>query len=127
MKVKNNVLVNSMSAINSLLNKTIDVETEWNLVSNAEEIEKSIKPYYTVRQKLIEKYADKDSEGKAKITEGKYTFFDSKDNSKKFNEEIEKLNDLEADVNIEKINLSSLKGSGIVGRELMLIKFMIEK
>ena len=123
MKVKNIQLVNSIATLNKLLTCELNIKTQFNLDKNVKEIDKILESYNASRKKLIEKYCDKDEEGKPKIINNQYTF---KENLDEFNKEFNELNSIENDINIIKFSIDELEGVKVNSTELASINYMIK-
>ena len=123
MKVKNIQLVNSIATLNKLLTCELNIKTQFNLDKNVKEIDKILESYNASRKKLIEKYCDKDEEGKPSIINNQYTF---KENLDEFNKEFNELNSIENDVKIIKFSIDELEGVKVNSTELASINYMIK-
>lgn len=123
MKVKNIQLVNSITTLNKLLTCELNIKTQFNLDKNVKEIDKILESYNASRKKLIEKYCDKDKEGKPNIINNQYTF---KENLDEFNKEFNELNSIENDVKIIKFSIDELEGVKVNSTELASINYMIK-
>lgn len=123
MKVKNIQLVNSIATLNKLLTCELNIKTQFNLDKNVKEIDKILESYNASRKKLIEKYCDKDEEGKPKIIDNQYTF---KENLDEFNKEFNELNSIESDIKIIKFSIDELEGVKVNSTELASISYMIK-
>lgn len=125
MKIKNEVLVNSVQVLRKLNNAELPVRVSYKLAKNIKSIEKELNIYEEEKQKFINKYCEKDDEGKNKINEdGTIKILDTE----KWNKDIKELLDIEAEINIEKINIDELGKSDlkITPSELSLIDYMIK-
>ena len=125
MKIKNEVLVNSVQVLRKLNNAELPVRVSYKLAKNIKSIEKELNIYEEEKQKFINKYGEKDEEGKLKTKEdGSINITDTEN----WNKDIKELLDIEAEINIEKINIDELaKGDlKITPSELTLIDYMIK-
>lgn len=125
MKIKNEVLVNSVQVLRKLNNAELPVRVSYKLAKNIKNIDKELNIYEEEKQKLINKYGEKDDEGKNKINEdGTIKILDTEN----WNKDIKELLEIEAEINIEKINIDELaKGDlKITPSELTLIDYMIK-
>ena len=125
MKIKNEALVNSVQVLRKLNNAELPVRVSYKLAKNIKSIEKELNIYEEEKQKFINKYCEKDDEGNNKINEdGTIKIIDTE----KWNKDIKELLDIEAEINIEKINIDELGKSDfkITPSELSLIDYMIK-
>ena len=125
MKIKNEVLVNSVQVLRKLNNAELPVRVSYKLAKNIKNIDKELKIYEEEKQKLINKYGEKDEEGKLKTKEdGSINITDTEN----WNKDIKELLEIEAEINIEKINIDELGKSDfkITPSELSLIDYMIK-
>ena len=125
MKIKNEVLVNSVQVLRKLNNAELPVRVSYKLAKNIKSIEKELNIYEEEKQKFINKYGEKDEEGKLKTKEdGSINITDTEN----WNKDIKELLEIEAEINIEKINIDELaKGDlKITPSELALIDYMIK-
>jgi hypothetical protein len=125
MKIKNEVLVNSVQVLRKLNNAELPVKVSYKLAKNIKSIEKELNIYEEEKQKLINKYGEKDEEGKLKTKEdGSINITDTEN----WNKDIKELLDIEAEINIEKINIDELAKSDLklTPSELTLIDYMIK-
>ena len=126
MKIKNIVLSNSVSVLNKLSEMDLDIVVACKLEENIIKFNENLQAYEKTRRKLIEKYADKDNEGKPIVKDNQYCFTDEK-NKIKFIEEINKLDNLEKDLEFNLFKLDDFKGVRMTTLDYGRIKFMIEK
>ena len=125
MKIKNEVLVNSVQVLRKLNNAELPVRVSYKLAKNIKSIDKELKIYEEEKQKLINKYGEKDEEGKSKVNEnGMINILDTEN----WNKDIKELLEIEVEINVEKINIDELAKSDlkITPSELTLIDYMIK-
>lgn len=126
MKIKNVVLSNSVSVLNKLSEMDLDIVVACKLEENIIKFNENLQAYEKTRRKLIEKYADKDSKGKLIVKDNQYCFT-NEENKIKFIEEINKLDNLEKDLEFNLFKLDDFKGVRMTTLDYGRIKFMIEK
>ena len=124
MKLTNKQIVESRVAIQKVLSNDLSIRTQFKLNKNVAELNNVISIYEGSRQKLIEKYCDKDKEGKPIIVNGCYTF---KEKNEEFNKDFNDLNDIENEINIEQLTLDELDGVKLNNAEFNAIKFLIKE
>ncbi|WP_300386703.1 hypothetical protein [Clostridium sp.] len=125
MKIKNELLVNSVGVLSKLNNEELSVKVSYKLAKNIKEIDKELKLVDEEKQRLINKYAEKDEEGKNKINEnGTVNIVDIEN----WNKDYKELLEIETDLKIDKISIEDLAKSDfkITPRELTLIEYLIK-
>lgn len=124
MKIKNEVLVNSIGVLSKLTNMELPIKLSYALSKNITKIDRELEVYNKERQKLIEKYGEKDKEGKLKTKEdGTINILDI-DN---FNKDIKEILEIETEVDIHLIDLESINADiKITPGELMIIDYMFK-
>ena len=124
MKLTNKQIVESRVAIQKVLSQDLSVRTQFKLNKNVSELNKVISIYEDGRQKIIEKYCDKDKEGNPIIENGCYIF---KEKNEQFNKDFNDLNDIENEVEIETMTLDELEDIKLNNAEFNAIKFLIKE
>lgn len=124
MKLKNIEIMNSIPVINKLLQSDIDITAQFVLNKNTTEINNISKAYVDGRNKLLDKYVKKDEEGKMVIENDNYIFDDG--NAEKCIDEMNKLDNIENDIKLQKLSIEDLKGAKVTGAEFEAIKFLIK-
>ena len=126
MKLSNEKIVNIINSIGGLSTKQLPVKASYAISKNILKLEKEIKTYNSEREKLLDKYAEKDDEGKRVVNDTGNIIID-KQYVEKWNKDIRELLDIEIEIDVHKFNISVLDGCNISTQELMLIDFMIEE
>lgn len=123
MKITNNQMVNSIPNLKTLSQKQLPIQVSYKIAKNIRNIEQDLAIYERERQKLVDRYAEKDTEGKPKVNDnGNYVIKDKLN----WNKDILELLNFETDVEIEKIDIKELDGVEISPGELMTIDYMIK-
>lgn len=125
MKIKNEVLLNSVQVLRKLNAAELPVKLSYKLAKNIKNIEKELALYEEEKQKLIAKYGEKDEAGKIKQNDdGTINILDTE----KWNNDIKELLAIETDISIEKINIDELGKSDfkITPADLGLIDYLIK-
>lgn len=125
MKIKNEVLVNSVQVLRKLNAAELPIKLSYKLAKNIKNIEKELALYEEEKQKLISKHGEKDEDGKVKQNEdGTINIA----NVPEWNNDIKELLAIEADISIEKINIDELGKSDfkITPADLGLIDYLIK-
>ena len=124
MKLKNIEIMNSIPVINKLLQSDIDFTAQFILNKNTSTINDIAKAYVIGRNKLLDKYVKKDEEGKMVIENNNYIFDDG--NAEKCISEMNKLDNIENDIKLQKLSIEDLKGAKVTGAEFEAVKFLIK-
>lgn len=124
MRLKNIEIMNSIPVINKLLSSDIDITAQFILNKNTNEINSISKAYVDGRNKLLDTYVKKDEEGKMVIENNNYAFDEG--NTEKFLTEMDKLDNIENDVKLQKLSIEDLKGAKVTGAEFKAIEFLIK-
>jgi sulfatase maturation enzyme AslB (radical SAM superfamily) len=125
MKNKNEVLVNSIGVLSKLNNEELPVKISYKLAKNIKEIDDTLKVFNDEKQKLINKYAEKDENEANKIAEdGTVNIVDSIG----WNKDYKELIDIEVELKIDKINIDEFAKTDIkiTPAELNLIDYLIK-
>lgn len=124
MIVKNEKLINSVGVLSKLNNMDLNIKVSYAIAKNINKIEKELEVYNKEKAKLIDKYGEKDEEGKLKTDEnGNIKIIDTENWNKDFKELLE----IENEIDIHKINEEDLfkcDNANITPAELMLVDYM---
>ena len=124
MKLSNEKLVNSIGVLSKLTNMELHIKLSYAFSKNITNIDRELVAYNKERQKLIEKYGEKDKEGNLKTKEDGTINILNIDN---FNKELKEILEIETEVDIHLIDLESTNVDiNITPLELMLIDYMIK-
>ena len=124
MKLSNERLVNSVGVLSKLTNLELPIKLSYALSKNITKIDVELKAYNMERGKLLNKYGEKDEEGKLKLSEkGEVNILDREN----FNKEIAELLQCESEIDIHLIDLESINTDiKITPGELMIIDYMFK-
>lgn len=127
MKIKNRKLVGEINLIRQVAQKQLPVKVSYTLLRNIDHIESAIGLYEKERKKLLDKYAEKDERGKyALLSDRKTVKFKDESARDSFQEDMNVLLDIEADVEIGKFKLTDLGDAHFSVSELSAIEYMID-
>lgn len=128
MKLTNRKIINDVGLLLKLSNIQLPVRTSYVISRNIKKIEKELEIYNEERQKLLDKYAEKNEDGSLKVDENDQLKIPN-ENLKAWNKDINELLDIEIDIDIHKFNIKDLLNSNceITANELILIDYMIEE
>lgn len=124
MKLSNEKLVNSIGVLNKLTNMELPIKLSYAISKNITKINRELVVYNKERQKLIEKYGEKDEESKLKTKEdGTINILDIDS----FNKDLKEILDIETEVDIHVIDLEKVNVDiNITPGEIMLVDYMFK-
>lgn len=124
MIIKNEKLVNSIGVLSKLTNMELPIRLSYAISKNITKIDRELVAYNKEREKLIEKYGEKDEEGKLKTKEdGTINILDIES----FNKDLKEILDIETEVDIHVIDLEKVNVDiNITPGEIMLVDYMFE-
>lgn len=128
MKLSNETILKTVNALGSLNEAQLPIKVAYAISKNINKIDCELKAYNSEKAKLIEKYAEKDTEGKVKADE--YGNINIKvDCIEDWNRDIQELLSIENEIDIHMIHLDDLLNSdyNISPAELSAIYFMIQE
>lgn len=128
MKITNRKLVEGIGLIRQVAQKQLPVKVSYTLSRNIDHIESNLKPYEKERQKLLDKYVEKDEHGKPAMgPDGISVKFKDDAAEAGWKKDIDELLGIEADVDIRKIKLNDLSSVNFSAAEIGAIEYMIEE
>mgnify|MGYP006922905535 FL=1 len=124
LKLSNEILVNSVGVLSKLTNLELPIKLSYAFSKNITKIDAELKAYNIEREKLLNKYGEKDEEGKLKLSEkGEVNILDREN----FNKEIAELLQCESEIDIHLIDLEKIDTEiKITPGELMIIDYMFK-
>lgn len=124
MKLSNERLVNSVGVLSKLTNLELPIKLSYAFSKNITKIDAELKAYNIEREKLLNKYGEKDEEGKLKLSEkGEVNILDREN----FNKEIAELLQCESEIDIHLIDLEKVDAKiNITPGELMIIDYIFK-
>lgn len=128
MKLSNEKIVNDAAILSTISQKQLPVKVSYAIAKNITKIESELKIYNSERQKLIEKYVEKDKEGKVKSDNGSIKI--QKDHIDDWNKDILSLMVIENEIDIYKFKMSEFDEKvcdAFSPSEFMAIDYMIEE
>lgn len=124
MILKNKTLLDSVGVLRKLNNMDLNIKVSYAIAKNITNIEKEFEVYDKEKNKLIDKYGEKDDDGNLKLDANGNVNIVDKEN---WNKEFKELLEIENDVCIHKINEEDLfkcDNANITPGELMLVDYM---
>ncbi len=132
MKIKLIEVEKTVKELNQISSKRLPVLVSYAIRKNCNILIEELKDVSEVRCSILENYAKKDSDGNVVIEDGKYQFENTKLQETAL-EEVNKLYDKEADIQVTTISLEELKAvdenelyDKLTGQEVDSLMFMIE-
>lgn len=131
MKITNRQVIefiNSVSA-NKLASKRLPVKVAYAISRNLDKMNNIITSYETARKTLLDQYAEKDEEGKAKVKDGNYVI--QEDQKQAFSDELKELLEVENEIDLHTINMDEVekcdtdKYDSLTTADLMTLDIMI--
>lgn len=126
MKLSNEKILNTINVLGNLNNAQLPIKVAYAVSKNINKIESELKAYNTEKAKLIDKYSEKDEEGKVISNEQGHVTIKN-EHIEDWNRDINELLSIENEVDIHNIQLNDLLNANynISPAELTLIDFMI--
>ena len=126
LNLSNERIVNTINVLGELSNAKLPVKVAYAITKNINKINTELKAYNDEKVKLIDKYAEKDGEGKLKVDE-KGIIPLKEERIEDYNRDIKELLSIENEIDIHMINLDDLLNSNynISPADLSAIDFMI--
>lgn len=131
MKITNRQVIefiNSVSA-NKLASKRLPVKVAYAISRNLDKMNNIITSYEAARKTLLDQYAEKDEEGKAKVKDGNYVI--QEDQKQAFSDEMKELLEVENEIDLHTINMDEVekcdtdKYDSLTTADLMTLDIMI--
>ena len=128
LNLSNERVVNTINAWSKLNNAQLPIKVAYAISKNVNKIESELKVYNTEKAKLVNKYGEKDKEGKLKVGENGNVSL-KEEHIEDYNRDIKELLSIENEMDIHMIKLDDLLNSdyNISPSELSAIDFMIEE
>lgn len=124
MKLSNEKLVNSIGVLSKLTNMELPIKLSYAISKNITKIDRELTAYNKEREKLINKYGEKDEEGNLKTKEdGTINILDIES----FNRDLKEILEIETEVDIHVIDLEKVNVDiNITPGEIMLVDYMFK-
>lgn len=126
--LSNERIVNTIDVLGELNNAKLPVKVAYAITKNINKINSELKAYNEEKAKLIDKYGEKDKEGKLKVDK-KGNIPLKEEHIEEWNRDIAELLSIENEIDIHMINLDDLLNSNcnISPAGLVAIDFMINE
>jgi hypothetical protein len=126
MKLSNEKILNDAVQLSKLSQKELPIKVSYAIAKNISKIESELKTYNKERDKLIEKYSQKDEHGKTIIDENNRIKL-KEEHLEDWDKDIKELLAIENEVDIHKFSIEALNGFSMTPTELRVIDYMIEE
>ena len=129
MKITNRQIVNIFSGMPEIKSKRLPVKLGFAINKNMSAMKGTAESYDAERAKILYKYGEKDSVGKARVENGEYILKDKEG----FREEMKELLGIENEIQIHMVSLDEIakcddeRFDPLTLDELSLLEFMIEE
>jgi len=124
-KIKLNDIVNATETFNKIMQQSFKGSLAFKIARLARELDKEMQTFNAERQKIIQKYGEKDENGELKIDEKGLVKF-NKTNLKEINEEFNSLLDTDLEINVDKLPMDSIDNFEITPQEMLQIEVFFE-
>lgn len=125
MKFTNQELLNNIGALRSVAQKQLPVKISYAIAKNISKVDAELKIYNKERQKLVDKYAEKDNKGQPKIDKNNQ-YHIKKECLASWNKDIQDLLSIEAEIDVYKFSVDLLDGFNISPAEMQVLDCMID-
>jgi len=124
MKIKNKVFETlTANKTQSIMSKEFTATTSFQLARIFSKLESESKIYFSEKQKLANKYAIKDNDGKPVIKDGNYTI----SNVDEFSKELNELLEIEIELGLDKIKMNLENEPNFTVEEMIVLMPFIEE
>lgn len=131
MKITNRQVIEFINSVrdNKLASKRLPVKVAYAISRNLDKMNNIITSYETARKTLLDQYAEKDEEGKAKVKDGNYVI--QEDQKQAFSDEMKELLEVENEIDLHTINMDEVekcdtdKYDSLTTADLMTLDIMI--
>lgn len=128
-QIKLGDILNSEETLKKLMDVPMKGKVAYKLARIAREVDKESQLFNDERNKLIEKYAERDEEGNFKPNENGQIYVDvtNLERVEQFTNEINELLETEIEVNAEKLSLNDLDETGMTPKDFNKMMVFIEE
>jgi hypothetical protein len=124
-KIKLSDVVNATETFNKIMQQSFKGSLAFKIARLARELDKEMQTFNSERQKIIQKYGEKDENGELKIDEnGNVKFENSK--IQEINDEFNSLLNTELEINADKLPMDSIDAFEITPQEMLGIEVFFE-
>lgn len=124
-KIKLNDVVNSTDTFTKIMQQSFKGSLAFKIARLARELDKEMQTFNSERQKIIEKYGEKDNDGKV-ITDDKGMVKFDNNKIQELNDEFNTLLDTEIEINADKLPMDNIDDFEITPQEMLNIEIFFE-
>lgn len=124
-KIKLSDVVNATETFNKIMQQSFKGSLAFKIARLARELDKEMQTFNSERQKIIQKYGEKDENGELKIDEnGNVKFENSK--IQEINDDFSSLLNTDLEINADKLPMDSIDAFEITPQEMLRIEIFFE-
>lgn len=124
-KLTNKEIIEKVGMLGEISNRKLPVKVSYAIAKNISKIESELKHYNKEREKIVDKYCERDEEDNLKIENGNYVI---KENEvEHWNKDMNDLQEIVVEIDVHKFKLDLLNGYDMTANEMMCIDFMLEE
>ena len=124
-KIKLSDIVNATETFNKIMQQSFKGSLAFKIARLARELDKEMQTFNEERQKIIQKYGNKDENGELIIDENGNIKFDNA-NIEEINQEFNSLLETELEINADKLPMDSIDNFEITPQEMLNIEVFFE-
>ena len=124
-KIKLNDVVNATETFNKIMQQSFKGSLAFKIARLARELDTEMKTFNEERQKIIQKYGNKDENGELIIDENGNVKFDNAD-IEEINQDFSSLLETELEINADKLPMDSIDNFEITPQEMLGIEIFFE-
>lgn len=124
-KIKLSDVVNATETFNKIMQQSFKGSLAFKIARLARELDKEMQTFNAERQKIIQKYGNKDENGELIIDENGNIKFDNSD-LVEINQEFNSLLETELEINADKLPMDSIDNFEITPQEMLNIEVFFE-
>ena len=124
-KIKLNDVVNATETFNKIMQQSFKGSLAFKIARLARELDKEMQTFNEERQKIIQKYGNKDENGELIIDKNGNVKFDNA-NIEEINQEFSSLLETELEINADKLPMDSIDNFEITPQEMLNIEVFFE-
>ena len=124
-KIKLSDVVNATETFNKIMQQSFKGSLAFKIARLARELDKEMQTFNSERQKIIQKYGEKDENGELKVDEnGNVKFENSK--IQEINDDFNSLLNTELEINADKLPMDNIDAFEITPQEMLNIEVFFE-
>jgi hypothetical protein len=125
MKFTNQKLINDIGVLRNIAQKQLPVKISYAIAKNISKVDSELKIYNKERQKLVDKYAEKDKNGQPKINKNnQYNI--KKECMEDWNRDVQELLSISVELDVFTFSVDLLDGFNISPAEMGVLARMVD-